>query len=377
VHSIIERRGVAEARPLHIGVDGRELIGHPTGVGRYLHALLREWAQDPSTPHRVTVWLPSDPTAELLTLGPRISFAVERASRAGTWWEQTTLANAVNRAGVDVFFAAAYSGPLRVRCPIVLAVYDVSFCAHPEWFRWPEGMRRRWFTRWSAARAALVVTISEFSASEITRYLGISRDRIRLAPPGAPSVTTATTGSRHPLVLYVGSLFNRRRIPELIRGFSLTAARVADAQLVLVGDNRTHPRIDPIALAAELGIESRVEWRAYVDDQTLQSLYERARVFAFLSDYEGFAMTPLEAIAAGVPPVLLDTPVAVEVYGDGARFVTTEPVTIAQALTTLLTDDRAHDALLEAGRQQLRKYSWPRAASAVRQALEDAAASRS
>ena len=50
-------------------------------------------------------------------------------------------------------------------------------------------------------------------------------------------------------------------------------------------------------------------------------LYARASVFAFLSEYEGFGLTPLEALAAGVPPVVLDTPVAREVYGDAAVFV--------------------------------------------------------
>lgn len=364
---------MADPRPLHIGVDGRELTGHPTGVGRYLNAVLREWARDASMPHRITVWLPSEPSAELVGLGPRITFAVERASSGGTWWEQSQLAAAVNRSDVDVFFAAGYTAPLRVRCPVVLAVYDVSFCAHPEWFGWREGIRRRWLTRRSAARAALVITISEFSAQEIVRYLGTDRARIRLAVPGAPDAGPPVTTSRGPLVLFVGSLFNRRRIPELIRGFSIAAKRVPDARLVLVGDNRTHPPIDPAGLARELGVADRVEWREYVDDQTLQSLYDRARVFAFLSDYEGFAMTPLEAIAAGVPPVLLDTPVAREVYDDAARLVSAEPAAIADALSTLLTDAGAHAALLDAGRRRLSRFSWSRAAGVIRQALEDAA----
>ena len=48
-----------------------------------------------------------------------------------------------------------------------------------------------------------------------------------------------------------------------------------------------------------------------------------ARAFAFLSEYEGLGLTPLEALAAGVPPVLLDTPVARESCGDAALYVPT------------------------------------------------------
>ena len=134
--------------------------------------------------------------------------------------------------------------------------------------------------------------------------------RIRLAPPGAPTVTPLreAPGTREPLVLFVGSLFNRRRIPDLLSGFARAAQRVPDARLVLVGDNRTHPPIDPTAIAASLGLAARVDWQSYVTDDALELLYDTARVFAFLSDYEGFAMTPLEALAHGVPSVLLDTP---------------------------------------------------------------------
>ena len=56
---------------------------------------------------------------------------------------------------------------------------------------------------------------------------------------------------------------------------------------------------------------------AFVDDARLRALYAEASAFAFLSEYEGFGLTPLEALAAGVPPVVLDTPVAREVYGRG------------------------------------------------------------
>ena len=61
--------------------------------------------------------------------------------------------------------------------------------------------------------------------------------------------------------------------------------------------------------------------RDYVADEELAALYARPRAFAFLSEYEGFGLTPLEALAAGVPLVVLDTPVAREVYGDAAAYV--------------------------------------------------------
>jgi glycosyltransferase involved in cell wall biosynthesis len=366
---------MAERRPLRIGVDGRELVGRPTGVGRYLSALLGEWSRDSSPPHEYTVFLPGPPPGDLATLGPRVRWSVIPARSAGTVWEQWHLPNAVRAADVDVFFAAGYTAPLRLAVPFVVAIYDVSFWAHPEWFGGREGLRRRWLTRAAARRARRVITISEFSAGEIVRYLGIVREKITLAEPGGPEPgSPGSQDRRGPGVLFVGSLFARRRIPELLEAFGLVRQQVPDARLVLVGDNRTLPPVDPRAEAERLGIGAATTWHEYVDDAALERIYGDASVFVFLSEYEGFAMTPFEAIARGAAAVLLDTPVAREVYGEAARLVHLDPRAIAGAIAELLVDPRKHAALLAAGRRRLDRLSWARSAAIVRRALEDAAA---
>ena len=307
-------------------------------------------------------------------LGPRVEWQVGSRGRRSTWWEQTYLPGAIRRAGIDVFFAAGYTAPVFCPTPFLVALYDVSFAAHPEWFGWRDGFRRRVLARPAAKRAAAVVTISQFSADEITRYFDVPRTRLVLAPPGAPDRRPpAADAPRPPVVLFVGSLFNRREIPLLIQGFARTSRDVPGARLILVGDNRTSPPIDPRLEAERAGVADRVEWRAYVPDAELEQLYAGARVFAFLSRYEGFAMTPLEAIARDVPAVLLDTPVSREVYGDGARLVTADAEAVAAALTPLLTDDAAHGEQLARGLPLLTRYSWAAAAQSIQQALEAAA----
>jgi glycosyltransferase involved in cell wall biosynthesis len=362
-------------RALHIGIDGRELQGKPTGVGRYLLSILRVWAGDDASPHRYTVFLPAEPSASLKALGERVTWSVHPTASPGTLWEQTRLAEAIKSTGPDVYFGPGYTAPLRLDPPSVVAIHDVSFFAHPEWFTPRERLRRQWATRAAAMRARRVVTVSRFSAGEIVRWLGVPRERIVVAPNAAFDVQRPDPlPARGPIALFVGSLFNRRRIPDLIRAFAAVGAQVPDARLVLIGDNRTHPRIDPRELASELGIASRVDWREYVSDADLEAAYWNARVFVFLSDYEGFAITPLEALAHDVPPVLLDTAVAREIYGDAARLVPPDPSAIALALTTLLTDDAAHADLLATGRRRLAAFSWAATAATVREAIEQAAA---
>ena len=360
-------------RALHVAVDGRELLGKPTGVGRYLSEILRVWAAMSDGP-RVTVVVPESPAPAVTAIGDSLEWHVTASRSRGTRWEQTRLPRAISAIGPDVFLAPGNTAPLLTRYPMAAIIYDVSFFARPEWFSARDGLRRRVLTKAAARRSKAVVTISEFSRSEIARYLGVDGGRVTIAPPGAPPLRPEDGRARPPLVLYAGSLFNRRHPEDMLAAFRLVRDELPSARLVLVGDNRTRPHIDPLAIAAALGVSDAVEWRAYVDDATLDRLYDEAGAFLFLSDYEGFGITPLEALAHHVPPVVLDLPISREVYGDGAVRVAAEPRAIANAILRLLTDPAERGRVLAAGRDRLAHYQWSTTAATVLDVLRRIAA---
>jgi glycosyltransferase involved in cell wall biosynthesis len=373
---------------MRIGIDARELMGHPTGVGRYLAEVLREWSLPGGGVlgrHEIVLFGPT-------TLGARFEDAVSRIGArvrvlpgsGGTWWEQVTLARAANREALGVFFAPAYTAPVRLHCPVVSAIHDVSFFAHPEWFRWREGLRRRIVTRQSARQSAAVLTLSTFSRGEIERHVGVPAGRIRVIPCGAgtpvwlesgsgPASGVAAGSAREPLVLYVGSVFNRRRVPDLIAAFPAVAAAVPDARLEIVGENRTYPFQDVEGLARATGFGDRIRVRAYVSEAELADAFRKASAFVFLSEYEGFGLTPIEALSCGIPLVLLDTAVAREVCAPAARFVAAGDADgLSGAIIALLRDpDARREALAPAG-EVLSRYSWARTARQTLDALESA-----
>jgi glycosyltransferase involved in cell wall biosynthesis len=350
---------------MRIAIDAREILDRPTGVGRYLLEILRAWGELPeAAEHEFILCAPRQPRSLPTTL--RVSTMV--APGTGTLWEQRVLPRLATRAAADVLFAPAYTSPIRCPVPVVLTIHDVSFAAHPEWFSWREGFRRRTLARMSARRAATVIADSQFSKREIATRLGVDPSRIDVIYLGVPA--RPPSAAREPLVLYVGSIFNRRHIPVLIDGFSRVAARHPAVRLEIIGDNRTHPAIDIDGAIARSGAADRIRVRPYVSDDELAALYARASGFAFLSEYEGFGLTPLEAIAAGVPTVVLDTEVAREIYGPAAEYVARpEPTLVASALERVLTDTAARSRLLDAGAAQLQRYSWHECARRTLQVL--------
>jgi len=292
-------------------------------------------------------------------------------SGRGTWWEQTHLRRAVRSDPPDVFFASAYTAPLALGVPLAVTIHDVSFAAHPEWFRPREGARRRLLTRQAARAAEVIFTISEFSKREIVERLSVSPDRVLVTYPSVtPRVFEPVP--REPLVLYVGSIFNRRRLPATITAFAAATAARPEARLVVAGADRSYPVLDLPGLATEAGIGRRFDMPHYISDSELTSLYARASVFVFLSEYEGFGLTPLEALSAGVPIVVLDTAVAREVYGDAAWFVPadTDVRSASAAIRTLLEEPGSRERLLREAPAVLARYSWDAAADATLAGIE-------
>jgi glycosyltransferase involved in cell wall biosynthesis len=358
---------------MRIGIDARELGGFATGVGRYLAGLLQEWAVDDlAGRHEFLLYAPVAPA---MPLNPSRFVTRLIPGEAGTWWEQIKLARAIAGENLDVLFAPGYTAPLRLSVPFVVTIHDLSFFAHPEWFRAREGARRRWLTRRAARRARDVLTVSRFACDELTGRLGVPKARVHVIPHGITAHTKmAAVRRKEPLVLYVGSIFNRRHVPDLIRAVGCVLRTGRQVSLDIVGDNRTYPYENIEELVRSQGVNEAVRLHAYVTNERLSELYGRAGAFVFLSEYEGFGLTPLEALAFGVPPLLLDTRVARENCGEAAEYVPRpDPALVAAAIERLLFDEDRRRTILAAAPAVLARYSWPRAARATLAVLEGAA----
>ncbi len=114
------------------------------------------WAEMPAAAAHEFILCAPQPVSlpRIHSLPPRVVGRTAAAADGGTLWEQLVAA-ALVRAG-------ASRRPVRARlhraaalspAPVVLTVHDVSFCAHPEWFSWREGARRRLLTRLAAHAA--------------------------------------------------------------------------------------------------------------------------------------------------------------------------------------------------------------------------------
>lgn len=368
-------------RPLRIGVDARELGGRPTGTGRYLRNLLRAFTRDHGD--AVLAYFDGPPPADAVLDHPGVQVRPLARTRPGLLWQQRTLPAAVRRDRVDVLFCPAYSCPLRLDVPRVTTVHDLSFYALPGDFTWREGLRRRLTVAASVRASRRVLTISEFSRRELVSRFPEAADRVvavplgaddDLAPPPGRAEARARLDLDGPLVLTVGTVFGRRRLPVLLRALALLRRRHPRVRLEVVGDLRAHPPRNGPALAARLGLGHAVRYTGFTSEAGLADRYAAADAAVFLSEYEGFGLPALEAMARGVPVVVSDRPALDEVFASAALTVPLEDETaLAAALARVLEDGALARDLVARGRALAARHSWAETARLTRQALADAA----
>jgi len=270
--------------------------------------------------------------------------------------------------------------PSRSAAPVV-TIHDLNFLAHPERTR---GEIRRDYpalVHAHAHRAARIITISEFTAGEIVRLLGVDRDRIAVCTPGAPAWSPRDTKPRDGYVLFFGTLEPRKNVGGLLDAYE---------QLVARGARSSQARVPELVLAGKAIDESR-EWLdriarpplagsvrhiGYVDPANRRVLYDGARLLVQPSFDEGFGMPVLEAMSVGVPVVAANRGALPEVLGDAGLLVDPEqPSQIAEAIARMLTDDRFAADCASRGLERARAFDWERTARRVYDVYEQACAS--
>ncbi len=262
----------------------------------------------------------------------------------------------------------------------VVTIHDLNFLSHPE--RTRAEIRRDYpvLARAHAHRADRIVVVSEFTAGEVERQLGVSRDHIAVCPPGAPDWLPRTAAPADGYVLFIGTLEPRKNLGALLDAYELLAQSPERFALpppripeLVVAGKATDESRDWLARIARPPLQSIVRHIGYVDPSRTRDLYAGARLLVVPSFEEGFGIPVLEAMTLGVPVVAARRGALPEVLGDAGQLIDPDrPEELAGAIARVLQDDTFAEECRCRGIARARTYRWSDTARRVLTVYRDA-----
>lgn len=364
-----------------IGINAQKLSTsesyHAAGSSRYVYSLLRELrALDP--PEQFVAYLgQGEPPPDL---EPTERFLPRRA----TWptarpsvriaWEQLVLPRWSRHDGVTLLHGPVNALPVAWGGPSVVTILDLTFVLLPRAFNRANRLYLRWMAAFAAARADRIIAISEATRQDIIRHLRVPAERVQRIYCGVESRFHPIEngqmrdfrelhGLKEGFILYLATIEPRKNLIRLIDAYAELRRRGAtNRPLVLAGAPGWGVETI-VSHAHEAGLDESVRFAGFVPEREIPLWYNAADLFVYPSEYEGFGLPALEALACGTPVIASNRSSLPEVVGDAGVLVDpTDTRAMADAMQRVLEDERLQSHLAAAGPEQARPFTWRRMA---------------
>ncbi|OGG95245.1 MAG: hypothetical protein A2527_08725 [Candidatus Lambdaproteobacteria bacterium RIFOXYD2_FULL_50_16] len=271
-----------------------------------------------------------------------------------------------------------YNAPLFYPGQLITTVHDVCHVAMRQFF--PGFLKRiysRDFLRLVLNKTDYVITVSEFSRSEIIKYFQIPEEKIRviyngvdpLFRPVVPADRQAVL-DRHGLpkefFLFIGNVKPHKNIFGLVTSYRIALEQRPDLPpLVILGQYKNLLTGIPglKEQVQDKKLKNKIIFTGYLPTDDLPAIYSAAQLFLFPSFYEGFGLPTLEAMACGTPVITSNCASIPEVVGDSALLVDPyNPEGMAQAILNLSEKTDLQEYYREKGLKHVKKFSWEKSA---------------
>jgi glycosyltransferase involved in cell wall biosynthesis len=368
---------------MRILVDYRPALRERTGVGEYMHQLVRAYAAqgDDEVVVLTSSWKDRPPPGLAAELNARVVDRRIPVRVLNFVWHRLEWPPVESLAGpCDVAHAAH---PLLIparNAAQVVTIHDLFFLSDPA--RTRAEIRRDYVPLASAhaRRADAVITSTEHGKNLVASRLGVRPERIYVCPPGPPvwqrlGAEPRVSGDGH--ILFLGTLEPRKNVGMLLDAYEAVLRRCPRAPRLVIAGRATPDAAPWLERMARPPLASHVRHLGYVAADEREQLYATARMLVLPSLDEGFGLPALEAMSAGVPIIVSNRGSLPEVVGSAGTFVEPDDVAgLAAAIERLAIDDTLALAHARAGLARARAFSWPHAAATLRQAYADAVARR-
>ena len=370
---------------IKVAIDIRDLQIAASGARTYLESLIIEFKKE----HPGFKFYFFDGKIKAYT-GHHLALKIQEQLNYFLW-KQIILPFKSKRLGCQVLFCSDFMVPyFSLGIKTIPVFHDAFFWEYPQHYNkyWLLFFRNLGLA--AAKKSAYVVTPTKYASNQLSKYTGLSQVKIAVIGEAPKTIDTSRNENEISIIvkqilnldyiLHLGTLEKRKNLPALIRAFKIVKSNgFPNLKLVLVGKASNKITLDDSAAIIDAieqeQLSKDVVLTGYLNDEDVQKIYQKAKLYVFPSINEGFGIPVLEAFKYRVPLAIANNTCLPEVAGLGAiSFNPFDIIEIAQTITLILNDEALRHAYIEKGNEQLQNYSWEKTAKSLMQLFKKSVA---
>lgn len=359
----------------HYVLDIRTVTNHFPGIGRYTYNLVQAMLAGLESDEQLTL-LHNPAQTSHMNLDALLANTASVQVQATPFQvaQQGAIPALLRRVRADLYYSPYYLMPYHTGVATVVTIFDIIPMVYPAYFSATQRLIFAITLRLALWRAGHIHTASQATAHDLTRRLNVSAQRITVIPGAAdptyyPRSAEAIADLRQRLhlpaeyTLYLGSNKPHKNLVRLIEAWATIQPQPGPLVIAGAWDAR-YP--DAKHRAEALGLSDAVMFLGPIAETDLPILYSGATLFVFPSEYEGFGLPVLEAMACGVPVVCAQTSSLTELATDAAVMVNPHDVTaLADAMQRLLGQPDLRAKFQQQSLSRTGQLTWAESARAT------------
>lgn len=367
---------------MKIAIDARFYRSSTGGIGRYTRALIRELMKIDKE-NEYTIFITPDDEKEYELENQKSKIKNQNFKKVVvniphySLGEQTKFLQILNKGKFDLAHFLHFNNPIFYRGKFVVTIHDLTLIMYPS------GAKKHSFLKKFAMQPVLshavkssakIITDSQATKRDIEKMFQINSNKTQVIYLGVDAKyqnakklkldKLRNYKIKQPYLLFISQWRPHKGILDLIKAFEILKEKYKiPHKLVIVGKpNYDFPNI-PAAIDNS-PYRAEIITPGFVREESLPALYQNADLFVFPSHYEGFGLTPLEAMAAGVPVASSNLSCMPEILGDAAvYFNPSDANKMAEKIYRALQEKPSEkNLMIKKGFEQVKKYSWSKMA---------------
>lgn len=353
------------------------------GIGNYAYQILKHLVKK-HPEHRFIFIFDRPYDSEFIfgdNITPVVLFPPARHPILYKIWFDYRIPGILKKYKADVFFSPDGFLSQYTQIPQIPVIHDLNFEHNPQDLRKRDATYYLKYFPKFAKLAADIITVSEFSKSDLVNTYGLEPAKISISHNAVSPDFKPISNEKQilikdkysfekPYFLYVGALHKRKNIGRMLLAFDQFKKESDASHQFLIAGATMFKDPEMITIYEGLSFQKDVVFLGRVSQVILTDLMASAFALMYVSIFEGFGIPIIEAMQCGTPVLTSNTTSMPEVAGDAAVIV--DPLNIDDIKEGMLSlmDEKVRTEMVIKGLEQCKKFNWEQSAEVVWEVLK-------